>query len=234
MTCEPCPHHHDIGSGALSYPANIALAAPCSVRMDTLSLFGQPIMTLVADPTGASIYYPQEGKFFHGPATATTFARVIGLPIDLEDVAPLLVGSLQLPPAHKAATIHVQPDAGMPLLRFLDMRGQLIQDGWVDPDQLLPQRAIRYNTHGLPAVDIAYSDFRPIGDHCFPLRANDLGAAYRDRSALAVSHGRPQSRPSANDLPTFPSGRSASFPVRIIWRSLPMDFYVVVSPRRRR
>jgi len=138
---------------------------PASVRMDTLSLFGQPIMTLVADPTGASIYYPQEGRFFRGPATAPTFARVIGLPIDLEDVAPLLLGSLQLPPAHKAATIHVQPDAGMSLLRFLDTGGQLIQDVWVNPDQQLPQRALRYNTHGLPAVDIAYSDFRPIGEH---------------------------------------------------------------------
>src|SRR5687768_8518162 len=76
---------------------------PASVRMDTLSLFGQPIMTLVADPSGASIYYPQEGRFLRGPATAPTFARVIGLPLDLEDVAPLLLGSLQLPPAHKAA-----------------------------------------------------------------------------------------------------------------------------------
>jgi outer membrane lipoprotein-sorting protein len=136
---------------------------PTSVRMDTLSPFGQPIMTLVADPTGASIYYPQEGRFLHGPATAPTFARVIGLPIDLEGVVPLLTGSLQLPPARRAA-IYAQPDAGMSLLRFLDTGGRLIQDVWVDLDQQLPRRAIRYNTHGSPAVDIAYGDFRPVGD----------------------------------------------------------------------
>jgi outer membrane lipoprotein-sorting protein len=138
---------------------------PASVRLDTLSLLGQPTMTLVADPAGASIYYPQQGKFFQGPATATTFARVIGLPLNVEDVAPLLVGSLQLSPTHKVATMHLQSDAGMYLLRFLGAGGQLIQDVWVDPDQMLPQRAIRYTPGNVPAVDIAYSDFRPIGDH---------------------------------------------------------------------
>jgi hypothetical protein len=132
--------------------------------MDTLSPFGQPIMTLVADPAGASIYYPQEGRFLRGPATAPTFARVIGLPVSLEDVVPLLTGSLQLPSARKAA-MYAQPDAGMYLLRFLDTGGQLIQDVWVDPDQQLPRRAIRYDAYGVPAVDIAYGDFRPVGDH---------------------------------------------------------------------
>jgi outer membrane lipoprotein-sorting protein len=140
---------------------------PAFLRLDTISLFGQPTMTLVADPTLASIYYLQQGTFFQGPATAATLARFIGLPLDVEDVAPLLMGSLRPSPARQVATIHLQTDEGMYLLRFLGMDGALIQDVWVDPDQMLPKRAVRYATRGLPAVDISYSDFRPVAER-FP------------------------------------------------------------------
>jgi outer membrane lipoprotein-sorting protein len=135
---------------------------PAFLRLDSVSLFGQSTMSLVADPTRASIYYPQQATFFQGPATAATLARFIGLPLDVEDIAPLLMGSLRPSPAHQVATIYVQTDEGMPLLRFLGMDGTLIQDVWVDPSQVLPKRALRYTTPGLPAVDISYSDFRPI------------------------------------------------------------------------
>jgi outer membrane lipoprotein-sorting protein len=137
---------------------------PAYLRLDSVSLFGQSTMSLVADAARASVYYPQQATFFQGPATAATLARFIGLPLDVEDVAPLLMGSLRPPPAHQVATIYLQTHEGMPLLRFLGTDGTLIQDVWVDPDQLLPKRTIRYTSLGLPAVDISYSDFRPIGE----------------------------------------------------------------------
>jgi outer membrane lipoprotein-sorting protein len=140
---------------------------PALVRLDTVGLFGQPIMTLVADPARASIYYPQQGMFLQGPATATTLARVIGLPLDVEEVPPLLMGSLGSALAGQGATTYLQTDAGLYLLRFLDPDGGLIQDVWVEPEQFLPRRALRYTDRGVPAVDIAYSDFRHITER-FP------------------------------------------------------------------
>jgi hypothetical protein len=134
------------------------------LRLDTVGLFGQPTMTLVADPARASIYYPQQAILYEGPATAATLARFIGLPLDAEDVAPLLMGYIRPSPAHQASTIYLQTDEGMYLLRFLRVGGELIQDVWIDPDQLLPRRALRYTQLGLPAVDISYSDFRPLTD----------------------------------------------------------------------
>jgi hypothetical protein len=121
-------------------------------------------MTLVADPARASIYYPQQGTFFEGPATAATFARFIGLPLETEAIAPLLMGYIRPSPAQAASTLYLQDDAGMYLLRFLGKAGELIQDVWVDPEQLLPRRALRYAPRATPAVDIAYSDFRPLAE----------------------------------------------------------------------
>jgi outer membrane lipoprotein-sorting protein len=133
---------------------------PAQLRLDTLSLFGQPVMSLVADAAQASIYYPAEGAFFQGPASAATLAHVIGLPLDVEEVAPLLMGYIRPPPAHQVSAISLQADEGMHLLRFLDGEGRLIQDVWVDLDQFLPRRVLRYAQHGVATVDIAYTDFR--------------------------------------------------------------------------
>jgi outer membrane lipoprotein-sorting protein len=135
---------------------------PALLRLDTVSLFGQPIMTLVADLAQASIYYPQESIFLRGPATAATMSRFIRLPLDAEDVAPLLMGYIRPSPRQWVARIDLQPDTGMYLLRFLGSGEGLIQDAWVDPDQWLPRRVVRYIPPDVPAVDVAYSDFRPL------------------------------------------------------------------------
>jgi outer membrane lipoprotein-sorting protein len=133
---------------------------PARLRLDTLSLFGQPVMSLVADAVQASIYYPAEGAFFQGPASAGTLARVVGLPLDVEEVAPLLMGYIRPVPTQQVSTIHLQADESMLLLRFLDGAGGLIQDAWVDPDQLLPRRVLRYTKRGIATVDITYSDIK--------------------------------------------------------------------------
>jgi outer membrane lipoprotein-sorting protein len=133
---------------------------PARLRLDTLSLFGQPVMSLVADAIQATIYYPAEGAFFQGPATAGTFARVVGLPLDAEEIAPLLMGYMRPAPTQQVAAIYLQADDSMFILRFLDGEGGLIQDAWVDPDQWLTRRVLRYTQGGLAIVDIVYSDVR--------------------------------------------------------------------------
>ena len=137
---------------------------PALLRLDTLSLFGQPSMSLVADATQVSIYYPAEGTFFQGPSSAATLARVIGLPLDVDEIVPLLMGYIRPPPAHQVSTLYLQTDEGMHLLRFAGVDGRLIQDVWVDPEQWLPRRVLRYTARGTTAVDIAYSDFRYLTD----------------------------------------------------------------------
>jgi outer membrane lipoprotein-sorting protein len=137
---------------------------PALLRLDALSLFGQPSMSLVADAAQVLIYYPAEGTFFQGPSSAATLARVIGLPLDVDEVVPLLMGYIRPSPAHQVSALYLQTDDGMHLLRFAGVEGRLIQDAWVDPEQLLPRRVLRYTAQGTTAVDIVYSDFRHLTD----------------------------------------------------------------------
>ncbi len=135
---------------------------PTLLHLDTLSLFGQPTMTLSADAERIAIYYPQQGTFFQGPATATNLARFTGLPLDVEDAAYLLTGYIRPSSKYAEAEPSLQTDDGAYLLRFLHQRRELIQDVWVEPGQFLPTRVVRYTDHAVPAVDVQYSDFRPL------------------------------------------------------------------------
>jgi hypothetical protein len=130
------------------------------LRLDTLSLFGQPVMSLVADGAQASVYYPAEGAFFQGPANAATLAHVLGLPLEVEEIAPLLMGYIRPSPTEQATAIDLQVDEGLYLLRFLNPGGGLVQDAWVGPEQLLPGRVIRYTPPASAIFDLTYSDFR--------------------------------------------------------------------------
>jgi outer membrane lipoprotein-sorting protein len=150
--------------GRLSTRQTFLWRRPSLIRLDTISLFGQPTMTVVADAAQVSIYDPSQGTFLQGPATAANLARFIGLPLAPEDIAPLLTGYIQPSSGTPSPDIRVQTDGGTYLLRFLRPGGGLLQDAWIDPGQWLPTRVVRYNMANLPIVDILYSDFRPVAE----------------------------------------------------------------------
>jgi outer membrane lipoprotein-sorting protein len=137
---------------------------PSLLRLDVVSILGQPAMALVADAHLAAIYYPQEGIFFQGPATAANLVKFIGLPLDAQDVAHLLTGFVRPTSAQPGARVAVQVDRGAYLVRFLGPRGDLMQDVWIEPSQGLPSRIVRYASPATPVVDVAYTDFRVVGD----------------------------------------------------------------------
>jgi len=135
---------------------------PATLRLETLGVFGQPAMALVADAEHAAIYYPQQGLVLQGAATAANLSRFIGLPLEVEDVVRVLAGQIEPGDKHPWARVHDQMDRDEHLLRFVGEGGTLVQDAWVDSEQLLPRRVIRYTNGGEPAVDVRYTDFRPL------------------------------------------------------------------------
>jgi outer membrane lipoprotein-sorting protein len=137
---------------------------PSLLRLDAIGVLGQPAMTLVADAQQAAVYYPQQGVFFQGPATAANLARFTGLPLDAQDVAHLLTGYVRPVPQQSTGGIVVQADDGAYLVRFPGPGGRLLQDVWLDPDQGVPIRMVRYGEQTVPVVDVAYSDFRAVAE----------------------------------------------------------------------
>ena len=56
--------------GRYSIRQTLLWRRPALLRLDTLSLFGQPAMSLVADAVQVSVYYPAEGTLYQGPSGA--------------------------------------------------------------------------------------------------------------------------------------------------------------------
>jgi hypothetical protein len=133
---------------------------PALLRLEAVSIVGQPTMVLVADAARTSVYYPQQDVLYEGPSTAANLARFIGLPLATEDVTRFLSGHIEPGSRPSWTLVQQEIDRGVPLLRFLDDDGELLQDAWVDPERVLPLRVIRYDDGGAIAVDVRYSDFR--------------------------------------------------------------------------
>jgi len=136
---------------------------PALLRLETVSIVGQPTMVLVADAARTSVYYPQQDVLYEGPSTAANLARFIGLPLAVADVTRVLSGQIEpesMGSRPSWARVQQEVDQGLSLLRFLDQDGELLQDAWVDPGRVLPLRVIRYDNRGAIAVDVRYSDFR--------------------------------------------------------------------------
>jgi outer membrane lipoprotein-sorting protein len=119
-------------------------------------------MALVADAQRAAIYYPQQGVFFQGPATAANLAKFIGLPLDAQDVAHLLTGYVRPASLQPEASFAVQVDREAYLVRFLGPQGALMQDVWIEPHRGLPSRIVHYAAQAVPVVDVSYTDFRAV------------------------------------------------------------------------
>jgi len=144
---------------------------PSHLRLETIAILGQPTMILVADEQQVSIYYPQQGVFFQGLATAANLRRFIGLPLAAQDVAHFLTGYGRPGSRQSPANIVVQVDQGAYLVRFLDRAGNLRQDVWIDPYEGLPSRVVRYAEQAVPTVDVAYLDFQTLReDFPFPFQ----------------------------------------------------------------
>lgn len=144
---------------------------PTPLRLDIIGILGQPAMTLVADKQRLAVYYPQQGIVVQGPATAANLMRFTGLPLDAEEVAHLLVGDVHPVSSQAEADILVQHDHGAYLVRFLKQSGELFQDVWIEPDQGLASRVVRYTAHASPVVDVSYADFRRLTeDVWFPFQ----------------------------------------------------------------
>jgi outer membrane lipoprotein-sorting protein len=145
---------------------------PSLLRLDAVSVLGQPAMSLVADAQQIAIYYPQQGVLYQGPATADNLARFTGLPLEVEQIAQLLAGDVRPASPPGQTRIHLQVDDGAYLLRFVDRAGRLLQDVWLDPEQGWPRRVVRYTASAVPAVDVAYADFRRLTEaFWFPFQA---------------------------------------------------------------
>ncbi len=107
----------------------LLVKSPASMRLEALSPFGQPYFLVVVHEGRLTAYDAAKNEALVGPATAETIARVLGLPLDADDLVAVLAGRA-VPPKDLRVAELLPPDAAGPSLNLIG--GVQRQRVWLD------------------------------------------------------------------------------------------------------
>jgi len=96
----------------------LLVRGPGSVRFEALSPFGQPYFLVVVHAGRLTAYDAAKNEALVGPANAETIARVLGLPLDPDDLVAVLAGRTAPPKDLRVAEL-LPPDARGPSLNLV-------------------------------------------------------------------------------------------------------------------
>jgi len=107
----------------------LLVRAPGSVRFEALSPFGPPLLVVTVHEGRLTAYDALKNEAHVGPANAETVAKVLGLPLDPEDLISVLAGRVPPPRDLRSAELLPPDDAG-PSLNLVSAGGH--QRVWLD------------------------------------------------------------------------------------------------------
>jgi len=119
----------------------LLVLAPSSVRFEALSPFGPPLIVVTVHEGQVTAYDAVQNEAHVGPADAETISKVLGLPLDPDDLVSVLVGRLAVPRDLRSAEL-LAPDAVGPSLVLVSGTGRR-ERVWLDLGTgLIQQRQI--------------------------------------------------------------------------------------------
>ena len=107
----------------------LLVRAPGSVRFEALSPFGPPLLVVTMHEGQLRAYDALKNEAHVGPANAGTVAKVLGLPLDPDDLASVLAGRV-VPPRDLRSAELLPPDDAGPSLNLVSADGR--QRVWLD------------------------------------------------------------------------------------------------------
>lgn len=138
---------------------------PDALRVDLVSPLGNSLAVLAAQAGRFSMHDVREGRFLQGPAQPCNIARLIQIPLPVEDVARLLIGGTPL--IEGAPILGWDRDKGAYTVTLED--GDARQTLLIGPDRrVLPLLRSRLTRRGQVAFDIALDRWSPVGSRSVP------------------------------------------------------------------
>jgi outer membrane lipoprotein-sorting protein len=90
----------------------LLLQAPSSVRFEALSPFGPPLLVVTVHEGQVTAYDALKNEAHVGPADAETISKVLGLPLDADDLVSVLAGRMAPPRELRSAELIAPDDVG--------------------------------------------------------------------------------------------------------------------------
>lgn len=150
------------------------LERPDRVRFDAMTQFG-PAAVLTSDGASFALTDLRENRFFAGPTCAENIARLLGMPLEAEDLARLLVGEAPERSFETPGEGHLDCESGQYVIettdpasgrvdrRVYDVR-QADVEGPLESQRLRVREHTRHAADGTLEYRVRWDDYRFVED----------------------------------------------------------------------
>jgi outer membrane lipoprotein-sorting protein len=177
----------------------VLVRRPDHFRLEVLSPFGA-LAVIASDARELVVYARREAKIYRGAATAASVAAYTQVPVDVADVAAILLGT---PPERTAAgPATVAPDEAAGAFKLVVPLAEGRELVWFDPESLVPV-ASETSLAGRAKLRVAFGEYQTVGSSFFP-HAIDMRVEPGDR-VVRVRYSSPSLNTDiADTLFSFP------------------------------
>ncbi len=191
--------------------AVLIIGKPDSFRMESLPIIGPPDFFLSIYRGTLKAYYPFEGKFYRGPATAERLSRFFPIAISVYDLVRVLTGSR---PEVGGPQVVLKSSAEGDLYRVdISSEGRRRQSLLIDPRQDRLRKIEVFGALDEILYEAEFEDFQSIDGRTIPKRIQLMVNAYGGVK-IAIRYSDPRLSPGADaDADLFDLGSPEGVPV---------------------
>ena len=166
----------------------LVLQGAKAMRLEMLSPFGPPLMVLVIRDGRFTAYSVAARRYVRGRANSFNFSRILGFPLEAEEVNRLIRTDLTDDPGVQWGPLGYDPALKTYVvdLHFPGEEGK--RRLWIDPARLVVIKAVRYDRDGDPLLEADMEDYHFVDGILFPQRL--VFTLPQKNTRLSLSYGQ--------------------------------------------
>jgi outer membrane lipoprotein-sorting protein len=138
-----------------------------SLRLDTLSLFGQPVGVLIADPTQILLYDPKSNKMYRDREVWNIMIQTFGTVFDFREYISVFSGKIPRLATLNLKDVRWDSKTGNYHITAVDSERNDQLEIEVDTQTVLPVRLVKWEK-GKQAYVVQWQDYQKVEGHLFP------------------------------------------------------------------
>ena len=143
----------------------VVFKKPSYMRLDILTPFGSPALTMATDGDFLDLQYHSENRFFSGPANGRTLSGLLSSSLSIKDLSKILSGSIPLITFDEdKSVVKVEKEGYRLILQNSLVRQEIL----LENNNLYPIEGAIFDAQNKIVVTIKMDDYEKIKDIDFP------------------------------------------------------------------
>ena len=144
----------------------LVLKKPSFIRMDVLTPFGSPALTMATDGEFLDLQYHSENRFFSGQANGRNLSGLLSSSLNIKDLTEILSGTIPLISFDKEkSTVRLEKEG----YRLTVENGSARQEILLESNGLYPMEGIIYGAKNKVLLTVRMDKYKKLKDIEFPM-----------------------------------------------------------------